>query len=140
MTAQLPDNEINKELRSRLHNMEIGTYMFKFHVSRATSTRDKFYFLVSTQLNTKQSNKCGNGWINSTEIQVVVIFPKNTGSKNIMNLAANEAIQELEDFTLPSATGLKVNLVDLSIDNELVEETKSEVVYRKIIRMETSIT
>lgn len=140
MTAQLPDNEINKELRSRLHNMEIGTYMFKFHISKATSARDKFYFLVSTQLNAKQSNKCGNGWINSTEIQVVVIFPKNTGSKNIINLAANGVIQELEDFTLPSATGLKVNLVDLSIDNELIEDTQSEVVYRKIIRMETNIT
>ena len=140
MTAQLPDNEINKELRSRLHNMEIGAHRFKFHISRATSARDKFYFLVSTQLNQKDANKCGNGWLNSTEIQVVCIFPKNTGSKNIMNLASNGVIEELQDFTLPSSTGLKVNLVDLSIDNEIVEDTKSEVVYRKIIRLETNIT
>lgn len=139
MTTSLPDNEINKELRARLHNMEIESQMFKFYVSRVTSGNPKLYFLISTQLNQPETTKCGKGWINSTEIQVVTIFHKNKGSKYLMNLATDGVIQELEDFSLPSSTGMKVSTVDISVDNELIEDTRSEVVYRKIIRMETTI-
>jgi len=139
MTTTLPDNELNKELKARLQNMEVGNEMFKFFVSRITSQKVKFYFLVTTQLNQPEVTKCGKGWRNSTEIQVTTIYPKNTGSKALMNDATDGVIREIEDFSLPVTTGLKVSTVDISVDNELVENTNSEIVYRKIVRLETLI-
>lgn len=142
MIATLPDNEINKELKARLHNLEVGAdlVLFKFFVSRVTNEKLKNYILVNTQLNQSDTTKCGKGWINSTEIQIVTILPKNSGSKALMNEATNDVIQELKDFALPLSAGIKVSLVDLDVENELVEETGSEIVYRKILRMETRIT
>ena len=139
-TTALPDNDINTELKARLHNMEIDGNMFKFYVSNVTSAKVKFYFLVGTQINNADPTKCGKGWENATEIQVITIFPKNTGSKYLMNEATNGLIQELKDFSLPTATGLKVNRVRINVENELIEETRAETVFRKIVRIETRIT
>lgn len=140
MITTLPDNAINTELKARLHNMEVGGETFKFYVTNVTSAKVKNYFLVGTQLNLPKHTNCGVGWFNETVIQVVTIYPKNTGSKALMNDATNDVIQELEDFSLPVLTGLIVSLVTLDIENELIEDTASEVVYRKIIRMKTTIT
>lgn len=139
MIAAFPDNEINKELFSRLNNLDVNGITFKFFVKRATSQEPKYYFLKSTQVSQPEFNKCGTGHITSTEIQVVVILPKNQGSEALLNMAVAALYVQLEDFSLPVSTGLKVNRVELSVDNDLTEETGSEVVYRKIVRMETTI-
>lgn len=139
MNAVLPDNEVNKEIASRLHNSEVDGLTFPLYVSRVTSGNPKQYFLINTQLNNQEFNKCGNGWENSTEIQVIVRQPKNTGSKVLLNNATQEVLSQLADFSLPVLTGLKVNRVELSVANELVDERGNEIVYQKIIRLETSI-
>lgn len=139
MNAVLPDNEVNKEIASRLHNSEVDGVTFPLYVSRVTSGNPKQYFFINTQLNNQEFNKCGNGWENSTEIQVIVRQPKNTGSKVLLNNATQEVLSQLADFSLPSSTGLKVNRVELSVANELVDERGNEIVYQKIIRLETSI-
>lgn len=139
MNAALPDNHINKEVYDRLHNSVVDGETFPLYVSRVTNGNPKQYFLINTQLNDQEYNKCGNGWTNSTEIQVIVRLKKNEGSKVLMNNATQEVLTELEDFSLPVSTGLKVNSVALSIANEIVDERGSEIVYQKIIRMETSI-
>jgi hypothetical protein len=139
MISALPDNEINKELKARLHNMDVGTETFKFYVSKVTSAKDRFYFLVNTQLNSPDNSKCGTGWIHATEIQVVCMFPKNTGSKALLNQATNDVIQELQDFSLPVASNISVSLVTINVENELVEDTAGEVVYRKILRLELRV-
>ena len=139
MISPLPDNEINKELKARLHNMEVDGQTFKFYVSKVTSAKDRFYFLVNTQLNAPDNSKCGTGWIHATEIQVVCIHPKNMGSKALLNEATNDLIQELQDFSLPTLSGMSVSLVTINVENELVEDVSSEVVYRKIVRLELRV-
>ena len=139
MNAVFPDNFINKELKDRLDNMEVDGNTFKLFDSRATTQNPKHYFLISTQLNNQDFNKCGNGWENSTELQIVIRVPKNSGSKALLNLATQDVLTELADFSLPQSTGLVVNKVELSIANELVNERGSEIVYQKILRMETII-
>ncbi|MEM6895719.1 MAG: hypothetical protein AAF554_18640, partial [Bacteroidota bacterium] len=84
-------------------------------------------------------NKCGDGWENSTEIQIIIRSKKNQGSKALLNQAAQSVLNELQDFSLPISTGLAVNSVILSDVNELVDDRGSEIVYQKILRMETSI-
>ena len=135
----IPDNHINKELKARLNNLDVDGTAFKFFDSRATSSRSKNYFLLSTQLNGSRRTKCGKGWLNSTEIQVVVIHPLNTGSKALMNRATEELLNEIDDFSLPVGSGFTVNGVETYIANEIVQNEDSNVVYRKIVRMETTI-
>ncbi len=139
MNAVLPDNFINRELRARLDNLEVDGISFRLFDSRVTSSNPRQYFLISTQLNNQEFNKCGNGWENSTEIQVIVRADKNSGSKALLNNATQEVLTELSDFSLPQSTGLVVNRLELGVANELVDERGSEIVYQKIVRMETSI-
>ena len=139
MIAAFPDNAINKELRDRLNNLDVDGTTFKFYVKNVTSEKQNFYFLKSTQISQPDFNKCGTGHITSTEIQVVVILPKNQGSELILNNAVSALYSELEDFSLPGSTGLVVNRVELSVENDLSEKIGGNVVYRKIVRLETTI-
>lgn len=139
MNANYPNKYIRSEIYDRLHNADINGTTFPVFTERATVSNSKNYYLISTQLNTQTFNKCGNGWDNSTELQVIVRRRKNEGTKLLLDDAVQEALTELDDFSLPSTTGLKVNRVELSVDNEIVDERGSEIVYQTIIRMLTSI-
>lgn len=139
MIATFPDNAINQELKARLHNLDVNGTTFKFYIKNVTSESQKFYFLKSTQISQLDFNKCGTGHITSTEIQVVVILPKNQGSELILNKAIEALYTELEDFSLPVDTGLTVNRIELSVDNDLTEKIGGDIVYRKIVRVETHI-
>lgn len=139
MNTANPDKHIRKEIYDRIHNMEVGGQTFKCFDDRSTSSSTKNYFLLSTQLNQPTRTKCGRGWTNSTEIQVVTRQPKNHGSRVLLDDAVNGVLEELDGFTLPTASGMKVNLWELSIDNELSQEAGGEIVRVKIIRLETTI-
>lgn len=139
MNTIVPDKFIRKEIYDRIHNMDINGTMFKCFDTRSTANDQDFYTLVSTQLNQPELSKCGNGWSNSTEIQIITRYPKNTGSRVMIDDAVNEVIEELTEFSLPVSTGLKVNQQQLSIDNEIVNVERGEIVYTKIVRLETTI-
>lgn len=139
MNADLPNKHIRKEIYDRLNNSTIGGETFPVFTERATNSNSKNYYLISTQLNNQEFNKCGNGWENSTEIQVIVRRKRNEGTKVLLDDAVQNVLTELQDFSLPSATGLKVNRIELSIANEIVDERGSEIVYQSIIRMEIGI-
>lgn len=135
MNTSLPDKHIRKEIWTRIHNAEIDGVTFPCYDSRVTSANVKNYYLITTQLNQPSRTKCGRGWTNSTEIQVVNIVKKNQGSKLLIDNATDEILTELDDFSLPIASGMKVSEVDLSVDNELVEVLDSHIIYRKIVRL-----
>ena len=139
MNTANPDKYIRKEIYDRIHNAEVNGVLFKCFDSRVTSTNVKNYFLISTQLNQPNRTKCNRGWLNSTEIQVIVISPKNTGSRVLMDDAVNEVLTELDNFALPTATGMSVSLSEISLDNEFVNVTGAEIVYTKVIRLEITI-
>jgi len=134
-----PDKYIRKEIYDRIHNAEVDGIVVKCYDSRVTANDPEQYFLISTQLNQPNRTKCGRGWINSTEIQIIVRRPKNEGTRVFLDNLVNEVLVELDEFSLPAITGFKVNLDDLTIDNEIVEETKSEIFYTKILRLETTV-
>ncbi len=134
-----PDKHIRKEIYDRIHNAEVDGVVIKCYDSRVTANDPEQYFLISTQLNQPNRTKCGRGWINSTEIQVISRQKKNVGSRAFLDDMVNEVLEELDQFSLPASTGFKVSVNDLSIDNEIVEETKSEIFYTKILRLETTI-
>ena len=139
MIAEFPDNDINAELKSRLDNLDVNGNEYKFYVKRVTSQKQKFYFLKSTKLNSPFETKCGTGHITPTQIQATVIQPKNVGSELILNNAIAALFNLLEDFSLPSSTGLVVNRHVLSVINDLEEDIGGDTVYRKIVLMETTI-
>lgn len=135
MNTALPDNAINAELYSRLNNLDVNGTDFKCYVGRVSDNAAN-YFLISTQLNQTNSNKCGDGWINSTEIQVVTRQDKRLGSKTLLNQAVEELRQEVQDLSI---TGFKLSEIQFNVVNELIEETGSEIFYRKITRLESTI-
>ena len=136
MNAQLPDNALNAELKTRLDNLNVNGVVFPFFVGRVGATNPKNYFLVTTQLNDVEETKCGKGWRNSTEIQVIVRQPINLGSKELLNQATEAARQALEDLTI---FGYAINRQEFYIFNELIEERESEIIYQKIIKLETEL-
>jgi hypothetical protein len=139
MNTLNPDKHIRKEIYDRIHNAEINGITFKCFDTRVTSDNVKNYFLIGTQLNQPNRTKCGRGWINSTEIQVIVISKKNQGSRVLLDDAVNECLVELDNFSLPTLSGMKVSVNNLSIDNEIVDVQGGEIVYTKILRLETTI-
>ena len=139
MNTMNPDKYIRKEIYDRIHNAEVDGIVVKCYDSRVTANDPEQYFLISTQLNQPNRTKCGRGWINSTEIQIIVRRPKNEGTRVFLDNLVNEVLVELDEFSLPVVSGFKVSLDDLTIDNEIVEETKSEMFYTKILRLETVI-
>lgn len=139
MNTSLPDKYIRKEIYDRIHNMEINSVTFKCYDTRVTSANPSQYFLITTQLNQPNRTKCGRGWINSTEIQVVVRLKKNSGSRVLLDDAVNGVLTELDEFSLPVLSGMKVSVNDLSIDNELSQIEGGEIIYTKIIRLETTV-
>tara|TARA_R110002167_G_scaffold284737_2_gene489913 strand:+ start:32610 stop:33032 length:423 start_codon:yes stop_codon:yes gene_type:complete len=139
MNTANPDKHIRKEIYDRLHNSEVNTLTFKCYDTNVTSANDDQYFLIGTQLNQPLNTKCNRGWLNSTEIQVVVRTKKNTGSRVLLDDAVDHVLTELDSFSLPVLSGMKVSLSEISIENELVEDTQSEIFYTKILRIETTI-
>lgn len=139
MNTANPDKYIRKEIYDRLHNSEVNTLTFKCYDTNVTSANDNQYFIVGTQLNQPLNTKCNRGWINSTEIQVVVRTRKNTGSRVLLDDAVNTVLTELDSFSLPSSSGMKVSLSEVYIENELTEELQSEIFYTKVLRLETTI-
>lgn len=139
MISAFPDNQINAELKTRLNNLDVNGTIFKYYVKNVTSDNQKFYFLKSTQITQPEFNKCGTGHITSTEIQVTVILSKNKGSELILNNAVAALYSALDGFSLDAGTGLVVNRSELSVDNDLTEKTGANIVYRKIVRLETHI-
>lgn len=139
MNTANPDKHIRKEIYDRLHNSEVNTLTFKCYDTNVTSANDNQYFLIGTQLNQPNRTKCNRGWLNSTEIQVVVRTKKNTGSRVLLDDAVDHVLTELDSFSLPVLSGMKVSLSEISIENELVEDTQSEIFYTKILRIETTI-
>lgn len=134
-----PNKHIRKEIYDRIHNADVDGVTFKCFDSRVPSSDEKNYFLINTQLNQPNRTKCGRGWINSTEIQVICITKTNEGSRVLMDNAVDEVLEELEEFTFPTSVGMKVNLDELSIDNEIIEKKHGEITYTKIIRLQTTI-
>lgn len=136
MSSVIFDNEINLEVYNRLNGLTVDGVTCPLYVSKVTSEDVKNYYLINTQLNLKESTKCGDGWDNSTEIQVVSIEPLNVGSKKMLNNMTNAALVALSNFDFAAAS---VNEFDINVENELVENTNQSVVYRKILRLRIKI-
>jgi len=139
MNTANPDKYVRKEIYDRIHNAEISGIMVKCYDTRATVGSDKQYYLISTQLNQPERTKCNRGWLNSTEIQCIVIRKKNEGSRVFLDDMTDKVLTELDDFSLPLASGMKVSLSEVSIDNEVADDSGSEIYYSKIIRLESTI-
>jgi hypothetical protein len=139
MNTANPDSFVRKEIRARLHNMEVDTLTIPCFDNRVVNSNSKNYILISTQLNQPNRTKCGRGWINSTELQVVVRQDKNTGSRVLLDNITTQVIEELDDFQLPTMDGMKVSLVELSVDNEFSQELQGEIITVKVVRLETTI-
>lgn len=138
--AGLPNKHIRKAIYDVIHNMDVNGTTFPCYTEQTGTNSGNYYTLLSTQLNTQESTKCGPGWINDTEIQVVVRVPKNQGSKVLIDDAVDAVITELRDVQLAGASGMRINKRTVDVVQEFSDESATNITYRQIIRFQTHIT
>lgn len=138
--ASLPDKWIRKAIYDAINNMVVDTITFPCYTEQTGGYSGNYYTLLSTQLNSSSETKCGRGWINDTEVQVIVRVPKNQGSKLLIDNATDAVITALDSLTLDAGSGMKINDREVNIANEFSDETTSQIIYRKIVRLTSEIT
>ena len=139
MIAILPDKWVRKAIFDRINNMVVDTYTFPCYDMRATEYSGDTYVIMSTQSNTPQFNKCGDGWLGTILLDVFTRYPKNSGSRLLADNAANNIITLLDGMTLDVASGLTVNMITVSMPADITASDGDKIVHRKIIRYELSI-
>lgn len=138
--ASLPDKWIRKAIYDAINGMTVDGQVFPCYTEQTGTNTDDYFTLISTQLNESDNTKCGRGWINDTEVQVIVRAPRNQGSKLLVDNATDTVISALDSLSLDGLSGMVINEKDVSVVNEFSDETIGEVVYRKILRLTTRIT
>ena len=138
MNTVLPDKYVRKAIYDQINNMVVNTFTFPCFTERTGTNNPDTYVLLSTQLNLEESTKCGNGWINDTEIQVIVRVMPNQGAKDLIDDAVNEVLTLVDGMTLGG--GLVLNSIRKDVVFDFADKLGNKVVYRKIIKVQTYIS
>lgn len=137
----LPDKHIRKAIHGAIHNMTVNGVKFPCYTEQTGIAGSvKRFTLISTQLNVPTFTKCGRGWRNTTQVQVIVISAVNQGSKVLMDDAASAVIDALEVLQIDQTSGMRINKRDVSVINEFSDESGTGIVYRKIIQLTSELT
>ena len=139
--ANLPDKWIRKAISDRINNIEVDTLTIPCFDTRVSRGNPDHYILMTTQTNTQTNSKCGKGWESSILLDVVTRYQNsgNMGSRLLSDNIANEILTKLENLTLDTLSGLKINNISIDFPNDLSSVTKTELIYRKLIRYELTI-
>jgi len=138
--ASLPDKWIRKAIYDAINGMTVDGNTFACYTEQTGTNTDQYYTLISTQLNEPDNTKCGRGWINDTEVQVIVRTSRNQGSKLLLDNATDTVITALDALSLDVASGMVINDKDVAVVNEFSTEVIGQVVYRKILRLTSRIS
>lgn len=133
-----PNKYIRKEIFNRVSGMVIGGITFKVFDSVGYITSEKAYVVVMSQLNQPLNTKCNKGWINNTEIHIIYKSDKKQGSRLGIDDAVQELLNRLDNFSITD-TEVTCSRSEIYMDEDTVEETDSEIIYRKVVRLETII-
>lgn len=145
MIAALPDKWIRKAIYDRIHNIDVdydgNVQTIPCFDERVSKGHPKYYILLTTQTADQTHNKCGDGWESSILIDIVTKFTGagNQGSRLLADNIAQEVLTELDDLNLDPLSGLKINNIHITFPSDITSLTKTENVFRKLIRYELGI-
>lgn len=140
----LPDKWIRKALYNVLNDIVVDGITIPCFDSRASVVGSpSFYILLSTQSNGLTQNKCET-YYDGTSILIdcITVYdrPGNIGSRLLADNIMDAVRGLTQSIVLDVASGLTVLDLDQIFLPDLTNTTDTEIVYRKLMRLEFKIT
>ena len=137
MIKALPDKYIRKAIYDAVNGIVVDGETILCYDTRVTGKPNDNYIILATQNNEViKSNKCEYHWRSSILIDIVTRYKLsgNTGSR----LLADNILDKVRELTnsLTLEGGFDIIHQTQSFPNDLQSETRSELIYRKFIRIE----
>lgn len=137
---RLPDKWIRRELHDRLDDIIVDSTTVPVYDINATNFDGKYYIILSTQSNTRSENKCGGVFNHDILLDIVTRYPLNTGSRVFADDICQQIIDSLEEFEMPEDSEMKLHNLNFTLPPDLTSQTQSEIIHRKFIRLQISIS
>ena len=113
--------------------------MIPCYDSNATAENYKNYIVLSTQSNTvDKANKCEYRWESSILIDIVTRYDisGNPGSRVMADDILDHVRIVTDNLTLDAGSGLKIITQTQSFPNDIESMSDTQIVYRKLMRIE----
>lgn len=142
MDKGLPDKWIRKAVYDAVNGIVVGGVQIPCYDSRVTGKNISSYILLTTQTNTvDDSIKCGNMWESSILIDIVTRYDLNTnnGSRVLADNILDNVRAATNNLTLDTDSNLEIQKQKQNFPNDIVSESKNEIIFRKLMRIELTI-
>ena len=144
MNKTLPDKWIRKAISEAINGIVVdGKTIYCYDTMVTTdinSDPPQHYILMTSQSSeVDKNNKCEWFWDSQIVIDIVTRYrtPGNTGSRLLADNILDEVLSQIDGLTLDG--GLEIVTQNVSIPSDIFLDTKKELIYRKILRLELKI-
>jgi len=139
MVKNLPDKWIRKAVYDAINDIVVDNETIPCYDSKVTGNPQEKYTILSTQTNgVNKSNKCEYQWESSILVEVIVRerLTSNAGSRLSADNIMNSVKSQTNNLNLDILSNLEIVSQIQSFPNDIVEDTSSDIVYRKLMRIE----
>ncbi len=132
-----PDKWIRKYFNDTLSNMIVNGIPVKLY-DTTTPNKDTAMIILSTQSGSDQwNNKCSLDKMRDINIDVIIRYNGNVGSRAFLDDIVEEILQRTENITVDHFI---VQYYNKSYPLDLNQSTSTETIYRKIIKYSLKLT
>jgi hypothetical protein len=149
MIKQLPDKWVRKAIHTAINNCSVLDVLNSTNVttpcydSRVPTNGNKtHYVLMTTQTNrVAKTNKCEDMYESSILLDIVTIYngSGNVGSRVLADNILDKVRELTNDLVLDVTSSLVVQRQTQDFPNDIVSITKTQNVFRKLMRLELTI-
>ena len=149
MIKQLPDKWVRKAIHTAINNCSVLDVLNSTNVtipcydSRVPTSGNKtHYILMTTQTNrVSKTNKCEDMYESSILLDIVTIYngSGNVGSRVLADNILDKVRELTNDLVLDVTSSLVVQRQTQDFPNDIVSITKTQNVFRKLMRLELTI-
>ena len=140
MVKALPDKYIRKAIYTAINNIVVNTFAIPCFDTRVPNNdKRNFYVIMSTQSNeVDKSIKCAYRWESNILLDVITAYDinGNTGSRRMADDILDAIKTATDTLVLDVASGLEIVTQNQSFPSDINTTTQSEIVYRKLMRIE----
>tara|TARA_R110002051_G_scaffold308116_1_gene379510 strand:- start:12908 stop:13333 length:426 start_codon:yes stop_codon:yes gene_type:complete len=133
----LPDRWVRKAIYSSLITLGVNVY----DTNTGTDSPSEFVLMTTQTNNQIMPNKCDSRWTSSILLDVITRYPVsgNSGNRLPADIIAENVLSLTTGLNLDPTSGLKILKQSYSFPNDISTKTNTEIVYRKLIRIELEI-
>lgn len=138
-----PDKWIRKAVYDAVNNIVVDSLTIPcFDTQVPAGTEVDHYILLTTQTNdVSRLTKCEDSWISTILIDVVTSYSGvgNPGSRLLADNIMAEVLRLTDEITLDVSSGLEIQRRTETMPNDIATITKTENIFRKLLRIELTI-